>query len=195
MGEGPNKVLYVGQDGFVVAVCAQGELVKKFDGVRCFLSGEGGGTFVNISALKTRSTDRYVVDLTKESEFATVYYPKPPTVFPYYTQHVGDDMATWQHMQTLEVNSIIAMPLRVTSVELKDRRSFLFVPRGRGREVEFGGWGCKCHGFLKRRRTMANRSYVLLERIWMASQSLCGSGVSSRRTSDGASARAASPRR
>ena len=113
--------MYVGQEGFVVAVHAQGDLVKKFDNVKCFSSGSREGCFVHISGLTTRATDRGVLNFTKDSHIETVLYPKPPQVFPYYTVWPSDDMATLAHMKTLEVNSTVAMPVYVTSVEQKDR--------------------------------------------------------------------------
>ena len=114
--------MYVGQEGFVVTIHAQGDLVKKFDNVKCFSSGDREGCFVHISGLTTRATDRGVLNFTKESHIETVLYPKPPPVFPYYTEgQASDDMATGAHMRTVEVNTTVAMPVYATSVEQKER--------------------------------------------------------------------------
>ena len=108
--------MYVGQEGFVIGIIASGEAVEKFpaDG------NQREKFFVNIKGLATRATDRRNLNFSKDSTIVTLFHPRAPTIFPYYTKSFSDDMATVAYIQSQPIGHFLAMPLRITSVEVKE---------------------------------------------------------------------------
>ena len=116
VGGGLKKVMYVGQEGFVIGIIASGEAVKRFpaDG------DQRGESFVNIKGLETRASDRRNLNFSTDSTIATLFHPRAPPCFPYYTETFSDDMATVAYMQSQPNGHFLSMPLRITRVEVKE---------------------------------------------------------------------------
>jgi hypothetical protein len=108
--------MYVGQEGFVIGIIASGEAVERFtaDG------NQRGESFVTIKGLGTRVTDRRTLNFSKDSTIVTLFHPRPPPSFPYYTETLSEDMATVAYMQSQPVGHFLSMPLRITSVQVKE---------------------------------------------------------------------------
>ena len=107
--------LYIGQHGHIACILAFGSDVRKFYND----SQDLAGSLMDISKLQSRAGQRGVRYCQHDTQLLKKLEPSDSGSYPVFghdTSKINNDFATREHIQTTEVNSLVAIPLYVTSV-------------------------------------------------------------------------------